>query len=83
MSLPIEQMLTDVRLVEERLERLGATVGLVGDLCCHIKALAGEVEAGRARLNRWRDEIRAVLRILEWNGHTTAVIKLEMLLGES
>jgi hypothetical protein len=50
MSLPIDRMLTDVRLAEEQLERLGAESGLVGDLCCHIKALAGEVERLRVGL---------------------------------
>jgi hypothetical protein len=32
--------------------------------------------------DRWRDEIRETIRILNWNGHTTAIRKLEMLLGD-
>lgn len=32
--------------------------------------------------DRWRDEIRETIRILNWHGHTTAIRKLEMLLGD-
>lgn len=35
-----------------------------------------------ARIVRWRNEIRDAIRIISWHGRTTAIRKLEMLLGE-
>jgi hypothetical protein len=41
MNLPIKDMLKDVEYVEGQLD---GDIGPVADLCCHVKALADEVE---------------------------------------
>lgn len=62
-GLPIDKMLTDVRLAEEQLERLGVTEHLVADLCCHVKALADTAQRYEdglyriaARAENWSSE---------------------------